>query len=44
MAYHELGRAYELMGEKDRAIEMYKKALSKTIKKHILPSTASRCR
>jgi tetratricopeptide (TPR) repeat protein len=44
MAYHELGRAYELKGENDRAIVMYKKALSKTIKKHILPSTASQCK
>jgi tetratricopeptide (TPR) repeat protein len=44
MVHYELGRAYELKGEKDRAIGMYKKALSKTLKKHILPSAVFKCK
>jgi peroxiredoxin len=43
MTYYELGRAYELKGEKDRSIEMYKKAIEKIIKKQVLPSSISKC-
>ncbi|UCH44272.1 MAG: redoxin domain-containing protein [Nitrospiraceae bacterium] len=41
--YYELGKAYEIRGDKDKAVEMYKKAFSKIVKKHILPSSLSRC-
>lgn len=44
MTYYELGKAYELKGEKDRSIEMYKKAIEKIIKKQILPSSISKCK
>jgi hypothetical protein len=42
MTYYELGRAYELKDEKNKALEMYKKALEKIIDKAILPSFISR--
>ena len=44
MTYYELGKAYELKGEKDKSIEMYKKAIKKIIDKQILPSSISRCK
>lgn len=43
-AYYQLGRAYELKDDKDSAVEMYRKALEKILKKHVLPSSISRCR
>jgi peroxiredoxin len=43
MTYYELGRAYELKGEKDKALDMYKKSLDKIIKKQVLPSAVSQC-
>lgn len=42
-AFYELGRAYALKGEESKSAEMYKKALSNIIHKHILPSSVSRC-
>lgn len=44
MAYYELGKAYELKGDNEKSIEMYKKAISKIIKKNILPSAISKCK
>jgi tetratricopeptide (TPR) repeat protein len=41
--YYELGKAYEIKGDKDKSVEMYKKAFSKIVKKHILPSSLSKC-
>jgi tetratricopeptide (TPR) repeat protein len=32
MTYYELGRAYELQGEKNKALEMYKKSLDDVVK------------
>jgi tetratricopeptide (TPR) repeat protein len=43
ITYYELGRAYELRGERDMALELYKKAAEKFIKKRILPSLISKC-
>ena len=43
MTYYELGKAYELKGDKDKAIEMYKKAIEKIINKKILPLSVSKC-
>lgn len=44
MTYYELGMAYEMKGDKDKSKEMYKKAIEKTIKKKILPSSVSDCK
>ena len=41
--YYELGKAYEIKGDKDKSVEMYKKAFAKIVKKHILPSSLSKC-
>ncbi len=43
MTYYELGKAYEHKGDKDNAIEMYKKAVEKIIHRKILPSSVSKC-
>jgi len=43
MTYYELGRAYELKGDQEKSIEMYKKAIEKIVKKKILPSSVSKC-
>ncbi len=43
MTFYELGKAYELTGEKDKSIEMYKKVLEKIVEKSIIPSSISRC-
>jgi len=40
---YELGRAYSLKGDSVKAAEMYKKALEKLTRKHILPSALSGC-
>ncbi|MHA2055737.1 MAG: tetratricopeptide repeat protein, partial [Candidatus Hodarchaeales archaeon] len=42
--YYELGRAYELKGEQDKALEMYKKAIEKIINNKILPSSIFKCK
>ncbi len=44
MTYYELGKAYELKGEKDKSVEMYKKAIEKIIEKQIIPSFVSQCK
>ncbi len=38
---YELGRAYELKGDKDKSLEMYKKALEKIFKNSTLSFTGS---
>ena len=43
MTYYELGKAYELKGDKGKSMEMYKKAIEKILKKKILPSSVSKC-
>jgi tetratricopeptide (TPR) repeat protein len=43
MTYYELGKAYELKGDKVKSSEMYKKAIEKLIDKKILPSSISKC-
>jgi tetratricopeptide (TPR) repeat protein len=43
MTYYELGKAYELKGDKEKSLAMYKKAIEKIIKKKVLPSSVSRC-
>jgi len=43
MAYYELGRAYEMKGDMESAIQMYRRALDKIIGKTILPSSLSKC-
>lgn len=43
MTYYELGKAYELKGDKEKSIEMYKMAIEKIVKKKILPSSVSKC-
>jgi tetratricopeptide (TPR) repeat protein len=44
MAYYELGKAYELNGDTEKAMQMYKKAMDKITHKKILPSALSKCR
>ncbi len=44
MTYYELGRVYELKGDKAGAIMMYKKALEKRMEEVVLPSDLSGCR
>ncbi len=41
-AYYELGRAYELKGDSEKSIKMLKKALEKTFKNKMLPSSVSK--
>jgi tetratricopeptide (TPR) repeat protein len=43
MTYYELGKAYELKGDKDESIKMYKKAIEKIIHKAVLPSSVAKC-
>jgi peroxiredoxin len=43
-AYYELGRAYELKGEKNKASEMYKKAVDGIIKESFLYYIPSQCK
>ena len=43
MTFYELGKAYELKGEKDKSMEMFKKVMEKMIKKNIIPSSTSKC-
>jgi cytochrome c biogenesis protein CcmG/thiol:disulfide interchange protein DsbE len=44
MTYYELGKAYELKGDKEKAVELYKMAIEKIVEKRILPSFVSGCR
>ncbi len=41
---YELGRAYELKGDKENAAVMYKKSIGKIVDHHLLPSSAGHCR
>jgi len=41
---YELGRAYELKGDKENSDAMYKKSLGKIIEHHVLPSSVAHCR
>lgn len=41
---YELGRAYELKGDKENSDAMYKKSLGKIIEHHVLPSSVGHCR
>jgi tetratricopeptide (TPR) repeat protein len=43
MTFYELGKAYELIGEEDKSIEMFKKVIDKIVNKSIIPSSISRC-
>jgi tetratricopeptide (TPR) repeat protein len=43
MTYYELGKAYELKGDQEQSIAMYKKAIEKILKKKLLPSSVSKC-
>jgi peroxiredoxin/predicted negative regulator of RcsB-dependent stress response len=43
MTYYKLGKAYERKGEKEKAMEMYKKAMDKITHKLILPSALAKC-
>ncbi len=44
MAYYKLGRAYELKGEDQMSMQMYKKSVQKILKKKLLPSSLSKCK
>jgi len=44
MTYYELGKANELKGDMNRALEMYKESADKLMEHKILPSSTSECK
>jgi tetratricopeptide (TPR) repeat protein len=44
ITYYELGKANELKGDMNRALEMYKRSVDKLMENKILPSSVSECK
>jgi len=42
--FYELGRAYELKGDKEKSAAMYRKSIDKIMDGHVLPSSLRQCR
>jgi len=42
--FYELGRAYELKGDRENSAAMYKKSIEKIMDDHVLPSSVVRCK